>query len=49
VVAGEATIAGKTVPQGSYVFVPAGVEHGVEHAGRTGCLLFYLYLHAGGD
>jgi quercetin dioxygenase-like cupin family protein len=49
VVAGEATIAGKAVPQGSYVFVPAGVEHGVEHAGRTGCLLFYLYLHAGGD
>jgi quercetin dioxygenase-like cupin family protein len=42
VVAGEATVAGKTVPQGSYVMVPAGVEHGIERAGRAGCTLFYL-------
>jgi hypothetical protein len=29
---------------GSSVFVPAGLEHGIQRAGRAGCVLFYLYL-----
>jgi quercetin dioxygenase-like cupin family protein len=44
VVSGECTISGRRLDSGSYVSVPAGVQHGIDRAGRAGCLLFYLYL-----
>jgi quercetin dioxygenase-like cupin family protein len=44
VVRGECLINGRTLGAGSYVFVPQSVEHGIQHAGPTGCTLFYLYL-----
>ncbi len=37
-------INGRRLDGGSYVYVPAGVEHGIQRAGRGGCLLFYLDL-----
>lgn len=45
VVSGSCTINGRALGGGSYVFVPAGLEHGIQRAGRAGCVLFYLYLH----
>lgn len=48
VVSGDCMINGRRLDSGSYVFVPAGVEHGIGRAGRAGCLLFYLYLVAPG-
>ena len=47
VVSGSCTIDGRTLDAGSYGFVPAGREHGIEQVGRAGCLLFYLYVHEG--
>lgn len=47
VVSGSCTVDGRTLDAGSYGFVPAGREHGIEQVGRAGCLLFYLYLHQG--
>ncbi|HEY6707676.1 MAG TPA: cupin domain-containing protein [Actinomycetota bacterium] len=47
VVSGSCTIDGRTLDAGSYGFVPAGREHGIEEVGRAGCLLFYVYLHPG--
>lgn len=44
VVSGECTIDARTLGGGSYVFVPQGLEHGIQRAGPTGCTLFYLYL-----
>lgn len=41
---GTAVIEGRRLPPGSYIFVPGGVEHGIESAGTEGCTLFYLYL-----
>ncbi len=43
-VSGSCTINGRILDDGSYVFVPAGLEHGIQQAGRAGCVLFYLYL-----
>ena len=47
VVSGSCTIDGRTLNAGSYGFVPAGREHGIEDVGRAGCLLFYVYSHQG--
>ena len=47
VVSGSCTIDGRTLDAGSYGFVPACREHGIEQVGRAGCLLFYLYVHEG--
>jgi mannose-6-phosphate isomerase-like protein (cupin superfamily) len=44
IVSGSCRLDGKDVGAGSYQFVPAGVEHGIEAAGRRGCTIFYLYL-----
>ena len=44
VVSGECTINARTLGAGSYVFVPQGLEHAIQQAGPTGCMLFYLYL-----
>lgn len=46
---GSCTIGGCRLDPGSYAFVPAGVEHGIELAGPGGCILFYLYLRAAMD
>ena len=46
VVSGSCTIDGRVLDGGSYVFVPAGLEHGIQRAGRAGCVLFYLYQTA---
>ena len=47
VVSGGCTIDGRTLDAGSYGFVPAGREHGIDEVGRAGCLLFYVYSHQG--
>lgn len=44
VLEGHATICDERVGPGAYVHVPAGVEHGVVHAGAEGCRLFYLFI-----
>jgi mannose-6-phosphate isomerase-like protein (cupin superfamily) len=41
---GRAVILGTEVSAGSYVHVPAGVDHDVDATGTDGCTLFYLYL-----
>ncbi len=43
---GRCSILGRRLPAGSYAFVPAGVEHGIDEVGPGGCTLFYLYLRA---
>lgn len=43
VVQGEATIAGRRVRAGSYVYVPAGAPHAITDAGPEGCEVFYLF------
>jgi quercetin dioxygenase-like cupin family protein len=40
---GQATVSGQRVGPGTYVHIPAGVEHGIVDAG-SGCRFFYLYL-----
>jgi hypothetical protein len=44
VVAGECEIGGRVLSEGSYAFVPMGVEHGIARVGEQRCTLFYLYL-----
>jgi mannose-6-phosphate isomerase-like protein (cupin superfamily) len=41
---GSAEMIGHPVGPGSYVHVPAGVEHGVTSVGPEGCTFWYLYL-----
>ncbi len=43
---GGCSILGRRLTSGSYAFVPAGVEHGIDGVGPEGCSLFYLYLRA---
>jgi len=45
---GDCRIDGRHLEAGSYVCVPAGVDHGVDAAGPQGCALFYLYLREPG-
>ena len=39
VVEGEATVAGRPVPAGSYIYVPAGTPHPIHATGLVGCVL----------
>lgn len=44
VLEGAAEILGVEIGPGSYVHVPAGVEHDLEARSTSGCTVFYLYL-----
>lgn len=41
---GSAEMLGRRIGEGSYVHVPAGVEHGITEPGPDGCTVLYLYL-----
>ena len=47
VLEGSAELLGSTVGPGSYVHVPAGVEHDFDATYTDGCTFFYLYLKPG--
>jgi quercetin dioxygenase-like cupin family protein len=47
VLAGHATVLGTQVEPGTYVHVPAGVEHDIDATTTEGCTVFYLYLAPG--
>jgi quercetin dioxygenase-like cupin family protein len=47
VLSGTARILGVGVGPGSYVHVPAGMEHAVEEVSAAGLRVFYLYLRTG--
>jgi quercetin dioxygenase-like cupin family protein len=47
VVEGHAEVLGHVIGPGSYVHVPAGVEHDIDASGTEGCTVFYLYVHPG--
>jgi quercetin dioxygenase-like cupin family protein len=44
VLEGSAEMLGQVVGPGSYVHVPAGVEHNTDARGTGGCTFFYLYI-----
>lgn len=44
VLAGEAEMLGQVVGPGSYVHVPAGVEHNTDARATEGCTIYYLYI-----
>jgi quercetin dioxygenase-like cupin family protein len=44
VIDGEAETLGQRLGQGTYVHIPAGVEHGIVGTGPRGATIFYLYL-----
>lgn len=44
---GSAEMLGERVGPGTYVHVPAGVDHGITGVGDDGCTLLYLYLREG--
>ncbi len=44
VVEGTAEMLGEQVGPGTYLHVPAGVEHGIRRVGDDGCRVLYLYL-----
>ena len=41
---GHAEILGVMVGPGSYIHVPAGIEHDLDARATSGCTVFYLYL-----
>lgn len=41
---GSARMLGGRVGPGTYVHIPAGVEHGITAVGDDGCTMLYLYL-----
>ena len=45
---GEAEVLGAIVRPGSYVHIPAGVEHNIDARQTEGCTVYYLYLLPGG-
>lgn len=45
---GEALVLDTLVRPGSYVHVPAGVEHDIDARTTKGCTVYYLYLLPGG-
>ena len=47
VLEGSAEMLGQVVGPGSYVHVPAGVEHNTDARATRGCTLFYLYILPG--
>lgn len=44
VASGDCEIGERRLNEGSYAFVPGGVEHGITKVGDRGCTIFYLYL-----
>ena len=44
VIAGTAVAGGRPIGPGSYIHVPAGTVHGIDHPGPEGCSVLYLYL-----
>lgn len=44
VVSGTCEVEGCSLTAGSYLFVPAMIDHGIHRAGPSGCTLFCLYL-----
>lgn len=46
---GSAELLGQRVGKGSYLHVPAGVEHGITAPGPGGCTVLYLYLREDAD
>jgi mannose-6-phosphate isomerase-like protein (cupin superfamily) len=44
VIDGGAAVLGAHVGPGSYVHVPAGVEHDIDASRTDGCTVFYLYI-----
>lgn len=48
IVSGEASIAGRTLPAGSYVHVPAGAAHPIVGRGARGCTVLQLHVPHGG-
>jgi quercetin dioxygenase-like cupin family protein len=46
VLSGTAKILGTAVGPGSYVHVPAGLDHAIEDVSAGGLTMFYLYLRA---
>jgi len=52
-VSGSATMVGEHLDEGSYIYIPPGVEHEVVDVGPDGCVFFYTYrpleLVADGD
>jgi quercetin dioxygenase-like cupin family protein len=44
VIDGTAEMLGERVGPGTYLHIPAGVEHGVRDVGEDGCTVLYLYL-----
>jgi quercetin dioxygenase-like cupin family protein len=52
VIDGEGEMLGHPVGAGTYLHIPAGVEHGIDRVGAAGCTVLYLYLrdeHPAGD
>ena len=49
VVSGSALVLGDVLEPGSYVHIPAGVEHDIDATGTSGCTVFYLYLRTEPD
>ena len=47
VLSGEAVILGVHVAAGSYVHIPAGMPHAVEHVGGAGLRMLYLFETVG--
>lgn len=41
---GRAVILDEELGPGSYVHVPAGVDHDIDASGTDGCTVYYLYL-----
>jgi mannose-6-phosphate isomerase-like protein (cupin superfamily) len=44
---GRAVILDTEVGPGSYVHIPAGVEHDIDATSSDGCTVFYLYVNPG--
>jgi len=44
VVDGTAEMQGERVGPGTYLHIPAGIEHDIRDVGEDGCTLLYLYL-----
>jgi quercetin dioxygenase-like cupin family protein len=44
VVTGRAVVLGQMLDAGSYVHIPAGVEHDIDATATDGCTVYYLYL-----
>jgi quercetin dioxygenase-like cupin family protein len=44
---GKAEVLGTMVEPGSYVHIPAGIEHNIDARQTEGCTVYYLYLLPG--